>query len=159
MKKTIVGSLAVAALMSSSSAMAEVTNNSLTTKGYVDAGLNAVYSVAKGASDAIGNASSGLTKDVNDLKSQVSATTTGLLDRVTALEQGAAGDVTQLQSDVTQLQSDVSDLQDQIDGIDVPEYVAGTGITITDGTGADVGKKVIAADVATTWDASVLVNP
>ena len=40
--------------------------------------------------DTVGNASSGLVKDVNTLKTEVEAETTGLLDRVTALE-GATG--------------------------------------------------------------------
>lgn len=217
MKRLVYGSIAVIALMATSSAMAEVTSASLTTKGYVDSGLNYLYqryepvkTDVSSLKTTVGDSTTGLVKDVNDLKSQVSATTTGLLDRVTTLENNSsAGAVTQLQSDVSDLETlvgtqgdgtqqnpstglvaDVEDLQDTVgdstgglvkdvedlkdtvgdstDGLvkDVAdlkdiakEYVGGTGITITDGTGANAGKKVISADVVTTWDPSVLTNP
>lgn len=56
MKRIVYGSIAVIALMATSSAMAEVTSNSLTTKGYVDAGLEYVYGVASGAASAAATA-------------------------------------------------------------------------------------------------------
>ena len=186
MKRIVYGSIAVIALMATSGAFAD--DNRLTTKDYVDSGLNYLYqryepvkTDVSSLKTTVGDSTTGLVKDVNDLKSQVSATTTGLLDRVTTLENNSsAGAVTQLQSDVADLQSDVSDLETLVgtqgDGTaqnpstglikdiedlqDVAkEYVGGTGITITDGTGANAGKKVISADVVTTWDPSVLTNP
>jgi hypothetical protein len=75
------------------------------------------------------NPSTGLVADVEDLKDTVGDSTSGLV-------------------------KDVEDLK----GV-AKEYVGGTGITITDGTGANAGKKVISADVVTTWDASVLTTP
>lgn len=56
MKRLVYGSIAVIALMAASSAMAEVTSASLTTKGYVDAGLEYVYGVASGAATAAATA-------------------------------------------------------------------------------------------------------
>lgn len=79
--------------------------------------------------DTVGDSTGGLVKDVEDLKDTVGDSTDGLV-------------------------KDVADLKDI-----AKEYVGGTGITITDGTGANVGKKVISADVVTTWDASVLTTP
>ena len=52
MNKTLKGGLTVLALMATSSAMAEVTNSSLTTKGYVDAGLTAVHNEIADKADA-----------------------------------------------------------------------------------------------------------
>lgn len=79
--------------------------------------------------DTVGDSTGGLVKDVEDLKDTVGDSTDGLV-------------------------KDVADLKDV-----AKEYVGGTGITITDGTGANAGKKVISADVVTTWDASVLTTP
>lgn len=79
--------------------------------------------------DTVGDSTGGLVKDVEDLKDTVGDSTDGLV-------------------------KDVADLKDI-----AKEYVGGTGITITDGTGANAGKKVISADVVTTWDPSVLTNP
>lgn len=167
-----------------------MTNNSLTTKGYVDDGLRYIYNRYEPVKTTVGDANSGLVKDVNDLKSAVSTTNTGLLDRVTALENastpgaisaleqtvGTQGDGTTTQStgliaDIEDLQSDVSDLQTTVgdansglvkDVADLQntakEYIGGTGITVTDGTGNDAGKKVIAADVVSQWNPSVLTQ-
>ena len=204
MKRLVYGSIAVIALMATSGAFAD--DNRLTTKDYVDSGLNYLYqryepvkTDVSSLKTTVGDSTTGLVKDVNDLKSQVSATTTGLLDRVTTLENNSsAGAVTQLQSDVADLQDvvgestdglvkDVADLQSDVSDLETlvgtqgdgtaqnpstglikdiedlqdvaKEYVGGTGITITDGTGANAGKKVISADVVTTWDPSVLTNP
>ena len=171
MKRLVYGSIAVIALMATSGAFAD--DNRLTTKDYVDSGLNYLYqryepvkTDVSSLKTTVGDSTTGLVKDVNDLKSQVSATTTGLLDRVTTLENNSsAGAVTQLQSDVADLQDVVGDSTDGLvkdveDLKDVAkEYVGGTGITITDGTGVNAGKKVISADVVTTWDPSVLTNP
>lgn len=48
--------------------------------------INDVYTLAQANQTAIGDNNSGLIKDVNTLKSEVETTTTGLLDRTTAVE-------------------------------------------------------------------------
>lgn len=171
MKRIVYGSIAVIALMATSGAFAD--DNRLTTKDYVDSGLNYLYQRYEPLKTTVGDATSGLVKDVADLKANSSAATVQQLQSdVSDLEAivGTQGDGTTTQS--TGLVADVEDLQDTVgnstgglvkdvaDLKDVAkEYVGGTGITITDGTGANAGKKVISADVVTTWDPSVLTNP
>jgi len=77
MKKVLCVGLIVTALTTGVSAMAVVDENSLTTKGYVDSGLRAVYQVAKDAENAIGTASNG------------ENTGTGLIGRIENLESAA----------------------------------------------------------------------
>lgn len=90
------------------------------------------------------NPSTGLVADVEDLQDTVGDSTGGLVKDVADL-QDVVGDSTD------GLVKDVEDLKDV-----AKEYVGGTGITITDGTGVNAGKKVISADIVTTWDPSVL---
>ena len=87
--------------------------------------------------DTVGNASSGLVKDVNTLKTEVEAETTGLLDRVTALE-GATGSgtggladlntrLTTAEGEIDTLQTNVAALQNN--KADKATTLAGYGIT------------------------------
>ena len=57
----------------------------------------------------MGNASSGLVKNVNTLKTEVEAKTTGLLDRVTALENSTGSGENALGGRVTALENTVGD--------------------------------------------------
>ena len=59
--------------------------------------------------DTVGNASSGLVKDVNTLKTEVEAETTGLLDRVSALETSTGTGEGALGSRVQALETTVGD--------------------------------------------------
>ncbi len=107
MKKTVASTLAVIALMATSSAMAEVTNASLTTKGYVDAGLNYVHG------------------EIQDVKSDVSDNASA----ITVLQNTINGDGTNagLTSTVADLQDDVGDLSDEVSGLGTAVGTAGTG--------------------------------
>ncbi len=219
MKKMLTSGLVMAALFATANAFADDPNaNKLTTKGYVDAGLNYVHNEIGAVKTIVGtDANSGLRGDVAGLQSAIGtagtggATGTGLIGRIETLENSstpaaisaleqAVGDANSgLIKDVADLQSDVSDLQtavgdansgltkDVADNADdiadlqttvgdansglvkdvadlqgvAKEYIGGTGITVTDGTGADAGKKVISLTngIADTWDPSVLTNP
>ena len=59
--------------------------------------------------NTVGNASSGLVKNVNTLKTEVEAKTTGLLDRVTALENSTGSGENALGGRVTALENTVGD--------------------------------------------------
>ena len=59
--------------------------------------------------NTVGNASSGLVKNVNTLKTEVEAKTTGLLDRVTALENSTGAGENALGGRVTALENTVGD--------------------------------------------------
>ena len=117
MKKVLCGGLMVTALTAGASAMAEVTNSSLTTKGYVDSGLQYVYGVASGAATAASNAATAATN--------------------------AATAATQAQNTAN------AALQAANNAAAV--YIQGDGITITDGTGENAGKKVVSVDVVSNW--------
>lgn len=104
--KKVMFSGVMALLVGTSAAVAD-DSTTLTTKNYVDSGLRAVYNIAKPAADAIGNASSGLIKDVNDLKDAVGDSTDGLVKDVADL-QDTIGDSTD------GLVKDVADLQDTV---------------------------------------------
>lgn len=87
--------------------------------------------------NTVGNASSGLVKDVNTLKTEVEAKTTGLLDRVTALE-GATGSGTgglaDLNSRLTTAEGEIDTLQTNVSALqnnkaDKATTLAGYGIT------------------------------
>lgn len=130
MKKMLSSGLVMSALFATSSALA-ADANSLTTKGYVDDGLRAVYQVAKGAADAIGDGTTpGLAKDVATLQGIVGdGTTPGLAQDVAGLTQ----DVTGLSQDVTTLQGQVADKQAQLTND------AGTPADISDTVKTTVG--------------------
>ena len=132
---------------------------SLTTKGYVDDGLRAVYNASKSYTDGkVGDSTTGLTKDVNDLKNVVNGdgTNPGLNEIVTgdgtAQNTGLVGDVAALDEqingtngladDVTALQNTVGDTTTagtlaykvaQLENNPSTQYNAGTGIDITNG--------------------------
>ncbi len=131
---------------------------SLTTKGYVDDGLRAVYNASKSYTDSkVGDSTTGLTKDVNDLKNVVNGdgTNPGLNEIVTgdgtAQNTGLVGDVAALQNAIgdgttSGLAKEVSDLDTQVNGnggLDdrvtalennpSAQYTAGDGIDITNG--------------------------
>lgn len=168
MKRIVYGSIAVIALMATSGAFAD--DNRLTTKDYVDSGLNYLYQRYEPLKTTVGDATSGLVKDVADLKANSSAATVQQLQSdVSDLEAivGTQGDGTTTQStglvaDVEDLQDtvgnstgglvkEVADLKDQVDAIDVPEYVGSDSITITEKAN---GEKVIAINpdnVVSSW--------
>lgn len=102
-------------------------------KAVVDNQGNAITTLQ----NTVGNANSGLVKDVNTLKTEVEAKTTGLLDRVTALE-GATGSgtggladlntrLTTAEGEIDTLQTNVSALQNN--KADKATTLAGYGIT------------------------------
>lgn len=144
MKKMVYGSIAVIALMATSSAMAAVSNDSLTTKGYVDAGLKYVHDEIVAVDNVVnGNGT----------------TTTGLVGAV-----GTAGNGTQ--GSGTGLTGRVEDLELQMQN--VPSALTGeNGVTIANGkaqitglssTTANDGKMYILKNnsaeelsVATSW--------
>ncbi len=111
MKKVLCGGLVVTALTAGVPAVAEVTNNSLTTKGYVDSGLQYVYGVASSAQTAANNASNAATQ-----------------------AQTAASNAAQAAANAASV------------------YIEGDGVTITDGTGANAGKKVVSVDIVADWN-------
>lgn len=110
MRKVMFVGIMMAGLMSSVVASAAVTADSLTTKGYVDDGLEYVYGVASSAATTASNAAT------------------------SASQAQAAAQAAQAAAEAA------------------PEYVEGNGITITDGTGGNAGKKVLSVDVVTDWD-------
>ena len=140
----VYGSIAVIALMATSSAMAAVSNDSLTTKGYVDAGLKYVHDEIVAVDNVVnGNGT----------------TTTGLVGAV-----GTAGNGTQ--GSGTGLTGRVEDLELQMQN--VPSALTGeNGVTIANGkaqitglssTTANDGKMYILKNnsaeelsVATSW--------
>ena len=102
-------------------------------KAVVDNQGNAITTLQ----NTVGNASSGLVKDVNTLKTEVEAKTTGLLDRVTALE-GATGSGTgglaDLNSRLTTAEGEIDTLQTNVSALqnnkaDKATTLAGYGIT------------------------------
>ena len=133
MKKMITGSLAVAALMATSSAFAAVTNDSLTTKGYVDAGLDYLYqhkqdklknnastpadinATVKTSVATTGASDTHLVteKAVRDAITNAAYDDTNLSGRVTTLETAVNGDGTTANPG---LLSDVADLQEAVNG-------------------------------------------
>ena len=119
MKRIVYGSIAVIAMMATSGAMAAVSNDSLTTKGYVDAGLKYVH-------DEI----TSVAGDVSALQTTVGDHTTS----ISALET-AVGDGT-----TSGLLKDVADLQDAVNGdgttLGLSEIVKGNGTTTTGLVGA-----------------------
>lgn len=114
MRKVILSGMLVTTLTVGAVANAAVTDDSLTTKGYVDDGLEYVYGVASSAATTASNAA------------------TSASQAQTAAQ--AAAQAAQAAAEA------------------VPEYVEGSGITITDGTGGNAGKKVLSVDVVTDWD-------
>ena len=186
MKRLVYGSIAVIALMATSGAMAEVTSASLTTKGYVDAGLKYVHDEIKSVDEVVngnGTTTTGLVGAVEDLQEAVNGdgstpglseivngngtTTTGLVGAVGTAGDGTAGSGTGLTGRVEDLE-----LQMQ----NVPSALQGeNGVTISNGkaqitglssaTGSDNKMYILKNNsaeelsVATTWDSSVLTNP
>ena len=153
MKKIVFSGLA-ASMVLVAPAFAEITNDSLTTKGYVDSGLRALYSTTKTVTDGLGervtslegivgeNATSGLRGSVATLQNDVTsietalvgndgngglnATVNGLNTAINGTngEGGLAAAVTQLQTTVQAFQTN---------GGDTTAYTAGEngGITIS----------------------------
>jgi len=186
MKKMLCGSFAVIMLIATSSAFAVVDNNSLTTKGYVDDGLRAVYTTATGAQNTAntaiqaigsvasgGNAGTGLAGKVETLEGIVGNANSGLQQDVSDLQDtvGEAGNGTA--GSGTGLTGRVEDLELQMQN--VPSALQGeNGVTISSGkasitglsstTGSDnkmyILKNNTATElsVATTWDSSVLTT-
>ena len=136
MKKRAVFSGVMALLVGSSAAWAD-DNTTLTTKNYVDSGLRAVYDVAKDASDAIGDANSGLIKDVNDLKDTVGDSTDGLVKAVDDLETTVGDANSGLVKDVDDLQTTVGDANsglvkkvNDLENTVGATYTGGVGISV-----------------------------
>lgn len=89
MKKMVYGSIAVIALMATSSAMAAVSNDSLTTKGYVDAGLKYVHDEIVAVDNVVngnGTTTTGLVGAVGTAGNGTQGSGTGLTGRVEDLE-------------------------------------------------------------------------
>lgn len=89
MKRLVYGSIAVIALMATSSAMAAVSNDSLTTKGYVDAGLKYVHDEIVAVDNVVngnGTTTTGLVGAVGTAGNGTQGSGTGLTGRVEDLE-------------------------------------------------------------------------
>ena len=157
MKRLVYGSIAVIALMATSSAMAAVSNDSLTTKGYVDAGLKYVHDEIVAVDNVVNG--NGSTPGLSEIVNGNGTTTTGLVGAV-----GTAGNGTQ--GSGTGLTGRVEDLELQMQN--VPSALQGeNGVTIANGkaqitglssTTANDGKMYILKNnsaeelsVATSW--------
>ena len=144
---------------------------SLTTKGYVDDGLRAVYNASKSYTNSkVGDSTTGLTKDVNDLKNVVNGdgTNPGLNEIVTgdgtAQNTGLVGDVAALQNAIgdgttSGLAKEVSDLDTQVNGnggLDdrVTALENNPSATYTEGTGIDITNGSISVDGLATTQAA-----
>ncbi len=186
MNKKLMCGLVLSVSLFSISAYAADGDDALTTKKYVNDGLSFVYKVANGTADGavktlqqqVGNNTTGLIKDVNDLKVTVGDGNTGLSKDVAdvkgALSDGEGGLV-----DVGALQETVSTLQSNS-----KTYNAGAGIEVTPGAtendpstisvklpeGAQNGENYVfqansnggtwtKMEVADTWDPGFLTNP
>ena len=158
MKRIVYGSIAVIALMATSGAMAAVSNDSLTTKGYVDAGLKYVHDEIVAVDTAVNG--NGTTPGLAEIVNGNGTTTTGLVGAVGTAGDGTAGSGTGLTGRVEDLE-----LQMQ----NVPSALQGeNGVTISNGkaqitglssTTASDGKmyvlknnKATAITVATDWE-------
>lgn len=148
MKKMLTGSLVMVVLFATANAFADDPNaGKLTTKGYVDAGLDYLYqtkqdkitSQSKLDSDLVDDTNSTTHKfvsqsektqittnatDIGTLQTTIGtagtggAVGTGLVGRIETLEQSSTpGAISGLQSDVADLQSDVSDLQTAVGAV------------------------------------------
>jgi len=174
MKKIAITGFMASIMMASGAAMADIT--SLTTKGYVDDGLRAVYSVAKGAAD-----------DVADLETEVSVHDSAIstLQSNLTTEAGARESAdsainakigsTSIGVEGTTITGAIKTLQDTVGGLDGTEYTGTNGVTVSGhsvelalpenpvagasyvykpGTGPGTGWTALS--VEDTWDASIL---
>lgn len=128
MKRLVYGSIAVIALMATSSAMAAVSNDSLTTKGYVDAGLKYVHDEIVTAVNGDGT-TPGLAQQIADKQAQLTNGT----DDMAATVKTTVGDATGANA-----ASDTALVTEKAvrDAIDAAVLSAGT---VNQGTGITVG--------------------
>lgn len=165
MKKLGISVIALSAVMAGSSAFAAVNDTSLTTKKYVDDGLNYVYGKVKANKNEIGvkangttiQTSTGLYKEIEDLDSEVG----GLSDDVTSLSGTVAGhttaigvkangttvlestglykDIEDLGGDVSGLSDDVTTLSGTVSGLQATvEAMGDSDTTYNAGTGITI---------------------
>lgn len=130
MKKIVLSGFMASMLMLPVAALADGettgTSTPLTTKNYVDEGLRAVYKASKTYTDSkIGDSTTGMTKDVNDLKAIVNGdgTSLGLNDIIkgdgTTANPGLINDVAALDTQINGtdgLADDIAALDTQING-------------------------------------------
>jgi len=145
----------------------DASSAALTTKGYVDDGLKYVYKVASGISDGavkslqtiVGNAAdpannveaTGLVGDVEALQKTVGNETSGLVKRVTDLEESngyTAGTGIKVTPGTGDNPSTI--------GLDVTTSANTTYVFKTDANGAGTWSEM---EVADTWDPTFLTTP
>jgi len=139
MKNVTFTGIMASILMTTGATFAATADASLTTKGYVDAGLKAVYTTAHAADvTASANASSiaSLQSAVNQNASAIEGLQSSVSNNASAIED--------LQSSVSENASAITSLQSTVNAIDTTPYNFGNGVTVDDSN--NVGLNVTAEE-------------
>jgi len=157
MKNVTFTGIMASILMTTGATFAATADASLTTKGYVDAGLKAVYTTAHAADvTASANASSiaSLQSAVNQNASAIEGLQSSVSNNASAIED--------LQSSVSENASAITSLQSTVNAIDTTPYTFENGVKVDSATntvGLDVtaeeGKMYVfkgGADSSASWE-------